>query len=282
MNPRKALILLAYLGDLRSSEMELPVHCGNFYTESHPKPVCNSPSSQGWPRVPLLRVPLPSAQQRQQARIRRGRDAALPHLDAVYTLARYLLRGPRMPTTRCRSVISTRSDARTSSPWLLAILCNGSGVEYGRQSRVLLYDADVEQDQLQGAIPLRREAPDTPETQVSRKLDFETIRRLVAALPDVFREVIVLREIDDLLYREIAAIVDAPVGTVMSRLARGRARPGSRRVITTSRRKNLRGNARSSSNWSYEGNVLNSLREADTAQQTLESSVGPQRIKDRA
>jgi RNA polymerase sigma-70 factor (ECF subfamily) len=54
-------------------------------------------------------------------------------------------------------------------------------------------------------------------------LDVEAIRGLVAALPDMFREVIVLRELDGLSYREIAAIVDAPVGTVMSRLARGRA-----------------------------------------------------------
>jgi RNA polymerase sigma-70 factor, ECF subfamily len=56
-----------------------------------------------------------------------------------------------------------------------------------------------------------------------RKLDAETIQGLVAALPDVFREVIVLRELEDLSYREIAEIVDTPVGTVMSRLARARA-----------------------------------------------------------
>ena len=162
------------------------------------------------------------------ARAQRFRDAALPHLDAVYTLARYLLRDPsdaddavqecylralrHFDTLRCPDV----------KPWLLAILRNVCRVEYGRQSRVLLYDADVEPDQLEGAIPLWREAQDTPETQVLRKLDDEAIRALVAALPDVFREVIVLREIDDLSYREIAAIVDAPVGTVMSRLARGR------------------------------------------------------------
>jgi RNA polymerase sigma-70 factor, ECF subfamily len=163
------------------------------------------------------------------ARARRFCDAALPHLDAVYTLARYLLRDSsdaddavqecylralrHFDTLRCPDV----------KPWLLAILRNVCRVEYGRQSRVLLYDVDVEPDQLEGAIPLWREAPDTPETEVLRKLDDETIRGLVAALPDVFREVIVLREIDDLPYREIAAIVDAPVGTVMSRLARGRA-----------------------------------------------------------
>jgi RNA polymerase sigma-70 factor (ECF subfamily) len=56
-----------------------------------------------------------------------------------------------------------------------------------------------------------------------RRLDAETIRGLVAALPDSFREVVVLREIEDLSYREIADVVGAPVGTVMSRLARGRA-----------------------------------------------------------
>ena len=56
-----------------------------------------------------------------------------------------------------------------------------------------------------------------------RKLDAATIQRLVAALPEAFREVIVLREIDDLSYRDIAEVVGAPVGTVMSRLARARS-----------------------------------------------------------
>jgi RNA polymerase sigma-70 factor (ECF subfamily) len=56
-----------------------------------------------------------------------------------------------------------------------------------------------------------------------RKLDAAAIQRLVAALPEAFREVIVLREIDDLSYRDIAEVVGAPVGTVMSRLARGRS-----------------------------------------------------------
>jgi RNA polymerase sigma-70 factor (ECF subfamily) len=49
------------------------------------------------------------------------------------------------------------------------------------------------------------------------------MRRLIAGLPEPFRETLVLREIEDLSYREIAEIVDAPVGTVMSRLARARA-----------------------------------------------------------
>jgi RNA polymerase sigma-70 factor, ECF subfamily len=163
------------------------------------------------------------------ARSRRFCDATLPHLDAVYTLARYLLRDAADAddaVQECylralRHFGSLRSP--DVKPWLLAILRNVCRVEYGRRSRVLLYDVNGEPDKPEGMIPMWREAQDTPETEMLRKLDAETIRGIVASLPDAFREVIVLREIEDLSYREIAEIVSTPVGTVMSRLARGRA-----------------------------------------------------------
>jgi RNA polymerase sigma-70 factor (ECF subfamily) len=163
------------------------------------------------------------------ARARRFRDAALPHLDAVYTLARYLLRDPSAADDAVqdcylralRHFDSLRG--QDVKPWLFAILRNVCRVEYGRRSRVLLFDVNAEPDKPEDAIPMWREAQDTPETEMLRKLDAETIQGLVAALPDVFREVIVLREIEDMSYREIAEIVSTPVGTVMSRLARGRA-----------------------------------------------------------
>jgi RNA polymerase sigma-70 factor, ECF subfamily len=163
------------------------------------------------------------------ARARRFRDAALPHLDAVYTLARYLLRDPSDAddaVQECYLRALRHFDTLRSEdvkPWLFAILRNVCRVEYGRRSRVLLYDVNAEPDKPEDAIPMWREAQDTPETEILRKLDAETIQGLVAALPDVFREVIVLREIEDMSYREIAEIVSTPVGTVMSRLARGRA-----------------------------------------------------------
>ena len=72
-------------------------------------------------------------------------------------------------------------------------------------------------------MPLWCEAPETPETQVLRHRDAQSIRNMVAALPNTFREALVLREINDLSYREIAEIVGVPVGTVMSRLARARS-----------------------------------------------------------
>jgi RNA polymerase sigma-70 factor (ECF subfamily) len=162
------------------------------------------------------------------ARARRFRDATLLHLDAVYTFARHLLRDPsdaEDAVQECYLRALRHFDTLRSpdvKPWLFAILRNICRVEYGRRSRVLLYDASAEPDKPEGMIPMWQEAQSTPETEMMRKLDSQTIQGLVAELPEVFREVIVLREIDDLSYREIAAIVSAPVGTVMSRLARAR------------------------------------------------------------
>jgi RNA polymerase sigma-70 factor (ECF subfamily) len=71
--------------------------------------------------------------------------------------------------------------------------------------------------------PLWQETQETPEAQIVRRWDADTVRRLIAALAEPFRETFVLREIENLSYREIADVADVPVGTVMSRLARARA-----------------------------------------------------------
>jgi len=88
---------------------------------------------------------------------------------------------------------------------------------------VELRDIHAESDKGEPPAPMWIEPQETPEAAALGKLDAETIRGLVAALPDVFREVIVLREINDLSYREIAEVVGAPVGTGRSRLARARS-----------------------------------------------------------
>jgi RNA polymerase sigma-70 factor, ECF subfamily len=67
------------------------------------------------------------------------------------------------------------------------------------------------------------EAAASPEAVTLRQFDSATVQRLIAQLPDTFRETLVLREINDLSYREIAEVVGAPIGTVMSRLARARS-----------------------------------------------------------
>jgi RNA polymerase sigma factor (sigma-70 family) len=161
-------------------------------------------------------------------RARRFRDAALPHLDDVYTLARYLLRDATDAEDAVQECYlralkhfdSYRGPAM--KPWLFAILRNVCRAEYARRaSSPTAPIEDVAEDAAQ--TPLWHDAPETPEAQMLHRWDASTIRRLVEALAEPFRETFVLREIHELSYREIADVVGAPVGTVMSRLARARA-----------------------------------------------------------
>ena len=85
----------------------------------------------------------------------------------------------------------------------------------------------VEQQQRRAAVPLTEEheverSPD-PESLSAADEERLAVRRLIAALPEEHREVLLLREMEDLSYREIASVTQVPIGTVMSRLARARA-----------------------------------------------------------
>src|SRR5712671_4187670 len=161
-------------------------------------------------------------------RARRFRDAALPYLDDVYTLARYLLRDvsdAEDAVQECylralKHFDSYRGPAM--KPWLFAILRNVCRAEFARRaSSPTAPIEDVPEDAAQ--TPLWHDAPETPEAQMLHRWDASTIRSLVEALAEPFRETFVLREIHELSYREIADVGGAPVGTVMSRLARARA-----------------------------------------------------------
>ena len=81
---------------------------------------------------------------------------------------------------------------------------------------------EPESDGVGHGVPLWQEEQESPEGGIVRRQNAETVRALLKALPEQFREVVVLRDIEELSYREIAQAVDAPIGTVMSRLARGR------------------------------------------------------------
>lgn len=165
----------------------------------------------------------------EQETARRFRDAALPHLDDVYTLARYLMRNAtdaEDAAQECylralRHFDSYRGPAM--KPWLLAILKNVCNAEFARRRR-----QETPTD-LAGAapaaepMPLWQEPQSSPEAALLRQQDDTAIRRMVAALPEPFREVIVLREMNDLSYDEIAKVAGVPLGTVMSRLARARS-----------------------------------------------------------
>jgi len=165
----------------------------------------------------------------EQARMRRFRDAALPHLDEVYTLARYLMRNTddaEDAVQECylralRHFDSYRGPAM--KPWLLAILRNVCNAEFTRRARGEIPTDYAQDESVTEEMPMWQEPQASPEKVILRQQDSATIRRLVTELPAPFREAIVLREINDLSYQEIAEVAGVPVGTVMSRLARARA-----------------------------------------------------------
>ena len=162
-------------------------------------------------------------------RARRFREAALPHLDEVFTLARYLMRDTadaEDAVQECylralRHFDSYRGPAM--KPWLLAILRNVCTAEFTRRAARPTTADCGDDEQKASESPLWQEPQPSPEAELLRRRDGDTIRRLIAALPPAFREAIVLRDINNLSYREIADVVGIPVGTVMSRLARARS-----------------------------------------------------------
>jgi RNA polymerase sigma-70 factor (ECF subfamily) len=159
---------------------------------------------------------------------RRFRDAALPHLDAVYTLARYLLRNAADAddaVQECYLRALRHFDGFRGlniRPWLLAILRNVCRTEYARRCRHR--ERSLDDGALDDTVvPLWHEGEDHAEPASIADDQTARMRRLIAGLPEPFRETLVLREIEELSYRDIAEAIGAPVGTVMSRLARARA-----------------------------------------------------------
>ena len=165
----------------------------------------------------------------EQERMRTFQAAALPHLDDVYTLARYLMRNTQDAedaVQECylralRHFDSYRGPAM--KPWLLAILRNVCNAEFARRSKEEVPTDYTQDESLAEEMPMWQEPQASPEKMIVRQQDTATIRRLVVELPEPFREAIVLREMNNLSYQEIAQVAGVPVGTVMSRLARARA-----------------------------------------------------------
>jgi RNA polymerase sigma-70 factor, ECF subfamily len=107
-------------------------------------------------------------------------------------------------------------------PWLLTILRNVCNAEFARRGRQET-PSDFSDERSTVDVPMWQEPHASPEAVLLREQDGDTIRGLVAALPQPFREAVVLRDINDLSYQEIAEVAGVPVGTVMSRLARARS-----------------------------------------------------------
>ena len=161
-------------------------------------------------------------------RARQFRDLALPYLDDVYTLARYLM-GSASDAEDAAQECYLRAFRHFDNyrgpaikPWLFAILRNVCLAAHAKNAG-LVYTLSNATNLEAEPVPVWSENGETPEHLLLRRHDTETMRRLIVNLPTDFKEVIVLREINDMSYRDIATVIDVPIGTVMSRLARARA-----------------------------------------------------------
>ena len=151
----------------------------------------------------------------------------LPHLDAAYRFARWLSRSPGDADDVVQEAVLRAFrgfDALRGSDvkaWLLTIVRNCHFTAVKQQRRRAFVPLPEEHDVQDGEAMIAT-TPD-PESTSVRGDEKRTLDRLMSALPEEHREVLVLREIEEMDYREIATVTNVPIGTVMSRLARARA-----------------------------------------------------------
>jgi RNA polymerase sigma-70 factor (ECF subfamily) len=150
--------------------------------------------------------------------------AVQPHLDAAFNYARWLTRNDAdaQDVVQDAAVRALRffSSLRSDNPraWLLTIVRN---TWYARVAQQQARPHVTEYDEM--ADPRTDHHPD-PEALLVRQQTVDRVRRAVESLPMEFREVIVLRELEGLSYKDIAEVIGTPIGTVMSRLSRARER----------------------------------------------------------
>jgi RNA polymerase sigma-70 factor (ECF subfamily) len=162
----------------------------------------------------------------------RFQEMIVPHLDAAYNFARFLSRDADASQDIVQDAFLRAyrnfETYRGGDPraWLFAIVrncCHGWRQQDRRRTRFerhLSDDSGGDPDET-GEHEIASEE-DSPETATIRRSEQQRVRAVISGLPEAMREILVLRELEDLSYRQIAEIIDAPIGTVMSRLARAR------------------------------------------------------------
>jgi len=161
------------------------------------------------------------------ARSRRFQQLALPHLDAAYNLARWLCGNPNDADDVVQEAFMRAFRffdtfrGESARPWLLAIVRRTWYTEWRRRAPshdMLEFDETMDEATFDGWSA----GGDDPQTLLIRDEDARQVHDALAQLPVEYREVLILRELEEMGYREIAVVADVPIGTVMSRLARGR------------------------------------------------------------
>jgi RNA polymerase sigma factor (sigma-70 family) len=161
---------------------------------------------------------------RDEEKVARFQQAVLPHLDAAYNLARWLTRSDHDAEDVVQEAYLRAYqffggfhgvDGRA---WLLTIVRN-TCYTWLEQNRARQPATPFDEEKHSGARPAA--SPESPLLEQEAK---QVLRQALDELPPEYREVLVLRELEGLSYKDIAAVAGIPLGTVMSRLARARER----------------------------------------------------------
>jgi len=152
----------------------------------------------------------------------------LPHLDAAHNLARWLMRDAVSAEDVLQEAMLR---ALTYFPsfkgvnprgWLLQIVRNTAYASMSLNRGVELVALSNSSDETEDVVARLPSGDDDPETSLIRARERDRVHRMIAALPIELRETLVLRELEELSYKEIAEVTHMPIGTVMSRLWRAR------------------------------------------------------------
>jgi RNA polymerase sigma-70 factor (ECF subfamily) len=170
--------------------------------------------------------PPPGAGQSQEFR-----RLVLPHLDGAYNLARYLTRDAVLSEDVVQDAVLRafrgfgRFRGGSARAWLFAIVrncCRTAQAGRGGAVSLVMTESGLS-DEAAAELSRKPDPGPSPEEEVFRKADIDRVRSAIEAIPEPFRETVVLRDLEDLSYAEIAEVTGVPVGTVMSRLSRARA-----------------------------------------------------------
>jgi RNA polymerase sigma-70 factor (ECF subfamily) len=155
----------------------------------------------------------------------------LPHLDAAYNLARWLLRGSEDAQDVAQEAVLRAFKyfegfhGENAKGWLLRIVRNScySWIKSRPQTESMSADEEGRLDpEHERALAEAGHGLPAPDARLIESADRRLLQDSLESLPVSYREILVLREIEELSYKEIAVIADVPIGTVMSRLARAR------------------------------------------------------------
>jgi RNA polymerase sigma factor (sigma-70 family) len=159
--------------------------------------------------------------------VQRFETLVLPHMNSAFNVARWLTRNDQDAQDVVQEAYLRAfrffggfrgEDART---WLLAIVRN-TFYTWHQQNRGHAGDTEMFEEEVHSDETSAAERDDSPEAMLVRSENLQQVHKALRRLQLEYREVVMLRELEELSYKEISSIVGIPIGTVMSRLARGR------------------------------------------------------------